>query len=400
MRIALFGVGYFPHLTAGEKNFYFELNPLLKERFDELIVISVNDQSKPQFIQRSDKGPIKIYNLKRPLHFGNRNRFYGVTNGVFHYNHRHRHIQELSEKFLVVFFYRKKIRKIIYEHNIDLIYFMDNFGFGMKYLKSITGKKVVFAAANYEPKGIVYDKMQSLFLKKLDAVVTYSNAYKNILMNLNIKEEKVYSIHWGVDTSKYLPIADYEKDIIRDSLGIDKNKFVILWTGYIQQIQERDFYQTIYVAKKFIALYSDVEFIFCFKPEIFKSKYFEEAGVRIRVLNGTRNFGALLSSVDLLISPVHKLESTVSPPLTWIESMARGVPVLTTSALGVDEIISNNNDGFITCNYNTLLDNLKTIKARGISKKVRANARKKICASYDLHNIVDSYFTTFSRINS
>lgn len=395
MRIALFGVGYFPHKTAGEKNFYLQLTPLFKKLFEDVIVISVNDQSEDYFTLETDTAPVRIYNLKRPLHLGDMSRFYGVTNGVFHYHHRHGPIQELSEKFFTIAFQSFKIKKLIKYHKIDLIYFMDNFGFGMKYLKMITGKKVVFAAANYEPRSVIYDKMQSIFLKKLDAVVTYSNAYKGILTDLQIATEKIHTIHWGVDTNKFQLASDKKRADIRGKLNLPKDKFIILWTGYIQQIQEYDYYKTISCAKEIIRSNPDVEFIFCFKPETYKEKYGKESCRQLTVLKGHKDFGSLLSSIDLLLSPLHKLNSTVSPPLTWTEAMSRGVPVLTTRALGTDEIISNNVDGFITNDYDTLVSDIKRIVTMGISKEIRNAARKKICEKYNIEVIADNYLKTF-----
>ncbi|HHL35035.1 MAG TPA: glycosyltransferase, partial [Desulfobulbaceae bacterium] len=100
-------------------------------------------------------------------------------------------------------------------------------------------------------------------------------------------------------------------------------------------------------------------------------------------------------SVDLLLSPMHKLNSTVSPPLTWTEAMSRGVPVITTNVLGVDEIITNGVDGFITNNYSTLVADLKRIIEMGISKGMRAAARKKICENYNIKLIADRYSEIF-----
>ena len=395
MRIALFGVGYFPHKTAGEKNFYLQLTPLLKERFEDVIVISVNDQSEDYSTLETAAGSVVIYNFKRPLHFGDLSRFYGVTSGLFHYHHRHGPVQELTEKFLTIVLHSCKLKKLIDTHEIDLIYFMDNFGIGMKYLKVITGKKVSFAAANYEPRTVIYDKMQSFFLKKLDAIITYSDAYKKILTGLQIKKEKIYTIHWGVDTNKFQVIDDNKREKLRTNLNLTEKKFIILWTGYIQQLQEYDYYETIVCARKIIQSDTDVEFIFCFKPETYKDKYAKESGDQLTVLKGHKDFGNLLSSVDLLLSPMHKLNSTVSPPLTWTEAMSRGVPVITTNVLGVDEIITNGVDGFITNNYSTLVADLKRIIEMGISKGMRAAARKKICENYNIKLIADRYSEIF-----
>ncbi len=395
MRIALFGVGFFPHKTAGEKNFYLQLIPLLKERFKDVIVISVNDQSDEFFTLKTDTDSVIIYNLKRPLHFGDLSRFYGVTKGVFHYHHRHGPVQELVEKFFTIALHSFRIKRLIEKHKIDLIYFMDNFGFGMKYLKMITGKKVGFAAANYEPRTIIYDRMQAYFLKKLDVIVTYSDAYKDILTGLQVNPARLHTVHWGVDTGMFQVVGDNKKEDLRGKLSLKKDNFLILWTGYIQQLQEHDYYKTIACAREIIQNDPNVEFIFCFKPETYKEKYGKESGAQLTVLNGYEDFGSLVSSVDLLLSPIHKLNSTVSPPLTWTEAMSRGVPVLTTNVLGVDEIINDNVDGFITCNYNTLVNDVERVIEMGISKEMRAAARKKICENYNIKLIADRYLETF-----
>ncbi len=395
MRIALFGVGFFPHRTAGEKNFYLQLTPLLNELFEEVIVLSVNDQAEDSFTLETDTTSVRIYNFKRPLHFGDLSRFYGITNEVFHYHHRHGPLQELTEKFLTIAMHSCRIKKLIKQHKIDLIYFMDNFGFGMKYMKMITGKKIVFAAANYEPRGILYDKMQSIFLKNLDAVVTYSHAYRKILTGLQVAPGNSHIIHWGVDTDKFHVVGDKERGELRVRLNLEKDKFIILWTGYIQQIQEDDYYKSISCARKIIQSNPDIEFIFCFKPETYKDKYQKDTGQQLTVLNGHKDFGDLLSSIDLLFSPTYKLHSTVSPPLTWVEAMSRGIPVLTTEVLGADEIITQNIDGFITKNYDTVVSDVERIRATGISKEMRLAARKKICENYNIKLIADCYQKTF-----
>ncbi|MCD6375499.1 MAG: glycosyltransferase family 4 protein [Caldisericaceae bacterium] len=232
-------------------------------------------------------------------------------------------------------------------------------------------------------------------MKKLDAIITYSEAYSKILTRLNIAPNKLHTIHWGVDTDKFQIISDDLREKLRIDLNLKKDKFIILWTGYIQQIQEIDYYKTISCAREIIQNIPDVEFIFCFKPETYKKKYGKESGERLTILKGHKDFGSLLSSIDLLLSPIHKLNSTVSPPLTWTEAMARGVPVITTNALGVNEIINNNIDGFITDNYDSLVSDIRRIKDMGISQEVRTAARDKICNSYNIRFIADRYFKIF-----
>lgn len=398
MRIALFGGGYFPYLTAGHTNFYFRLTPFLKERCNEVIVLSVNDQNENLFLQDTSGGPIKIYNFKRPLHAGDLSRFYGEINGLSYYHHRHRFVQELSEKFLTVYLNQRRIREILASHKTDIVYFMDNFGFGMNYMRKALGVKVGFAAANYERRGVLYDIMQSHFLKKLDLVIPFSNAYKTILARLGLAQDKLHVIRWGVDTSKLTYIPADRKLAVRQEYGVGKDKWLVLWTGYIQQIREPDFYMAIDCAKQMTARCNNIEFVFCLKPETYKPKYALSSSDRIRVINSIGNFRELLGSADILMSPVQKLDSTVAPPLTWAESMAMGVPVITTKVLGSDEIIKHEKTGFVTKDYDTLAGDLLDIRERGIDATIPNAARDMVKNNYDLKVIADRYASAFRSI--
>jgi len=338
MRIAFVGVGYFPDRMASEKNFYLKLLPLIKDRVDDVIVLSINDQNQEMYSQTTTNGTIPIYNFKRPFHKGGNERFLKVVNGVYCYHHRHGSAQEMLEKFLVLFVNIGRIRKIIEDHKIDIIYFMDNFGFGMSYLKRKLSKKTIFAAANYDPRGRFYDQIQSKFISDLDLIVTYSHAYKLILSDIGIKNNRIEVIHWGVDPGAFKPLDVDVKNKTRNQYEIKNRNFLVLWTGYIQQIQEKDFYLTISVAKDLIKRRPDIRFIFCFKPETYKSVYKNEEVDGIQVISGAPSFRELLGSADLLLSPTYKLSSTVSPPLTWTEAMSMEVPVMTTKVKGADEI--------------------------------------------------------------
>ena len=267
MRVAFIGVGYFPTRTSGEKNFYLNLLPLIREHVDHVIVLSVNDQPQQVVMQNTKSGPIPIYNFTRPFHWGDKSRFLKVINGVYCYHHRHSPIQELLEKFITLFVNMGRIRKIINQHQIDVVYFMDNFGFGMKYTKRRLSKKTMFAAANYDPRGLFYDQLQVKFISGLDKIITYSCAYKSILSNLGIQDDHISVIHWGVNPEAFKPLDRIVKEETKSLHGIKKGNTLVLWTGYIQQIQEADFFRAVSVAKMIRKYRSDIQFIFCFKRE-------------------------------------------------------------------------------------------------------------------------------------
>lgn len=396
LRVAFVGVGYFPSKTNGEKNFYLQLIPLLREKVGEVIVLSINDQDQEMFLQPTSCGDVPIYNFKRPLHWGSSARFHEMINGVHCYHHRHGVVQEMLEKFLTVFVHASKIAQILSKHKIDIIYFMDNFGIGMRYAKVWLAKKTVFAAANYDPRGMCYNQLQALFLSKLDMVIAYSQAYRDILSSIGIEKNHISVIHWGVDPAEHTPLSEDDKRLTRQQHGVKDGKTLILWTGYIQQIQEKDFFTTVSVAKNIIKRRPDIQFIFCFKPETYRPIYKDDEDTAIQVVSGAPNFRKLLGSADILLSPTYKLPSTVSPPLTWIEAMAMGVPVITTRVKGAEEIITHGKTGFISDNYETLADDIESIVDAGITNEMRGAARQKIYNDYNIHKISENCIAVLS----
>jgi glycosyltransferase involved in cell wall biosynthesis len=275
---------------------------------------------------------------------------------------------------------------------------MDNFGFGMKFLRHRLSRKTVFAAANYDPRGHYYDQLQAVFIRKLDLIVTYSQAYKAILSNLGINNDRISVIHWGVDPDTLKPINNETKNQTRKLHNIQDGNTLILWTGYIQQIQEKDFYLAIDTARSIQEKRKNIQFIFCFKPETFKPEYKNKASDGIQIISGAPDFRNLLGSTDLLFSPTHKLTSTVSPPLTWTEAMSMGIPVITTKVLGADEIINSGVNGFISNDYDTIADDIIALIDAGINSSVRINARNKIIDHYNIHAIADRFADKFGDI--
>ena len=355
MSILLIGVGYFPFLTAGEKNFFFHLLPILKEQTD-VSVLSLNDSVESVLQQGTAAGDITVYCARRPFH-RNYGRFHFRGDGYTTYHHRHKPSQEIVEKSVSIVVQLPRLRRIIHQHKIQVVHFMDNFGPVMPLLGRIFPHvKVTYSAANYEPRGrqSVYDAYLRLSIGFLDGAGVYTQAYLSRLREIGIRVP-LRITRWGVpEVDQELPAE--RKRVIRQGLGIkDKQRF-FLWSGYLQQIQERDFYRTVEVARQVVQAGCNAAFVFAFKPETFRPEYVQEAGDCIQVVNGVKNFRAVLETADLFLSPIGNSRSTVSPPLTWLEAMSMGTPVITTAVGGVDEVITSGQTGYVASSYDNLVD--------------------------------------------
>ncbi len=391
MTVLFIGTGFFPWMTSGEKNFFLNLFPILQKK-KEVVVFSLNDLLREKIIYKTIVKNIPVYCARRPFH-SNYEKYFFNADGYTSYHHRHKPAREILEKLISIIWYLPLIKKILKDCHVDVIHFMDNFGPSMPLLKTIFPKKIVltYSAANYDPRGNrgKYDLYLKFSLRWLDGIGVYTEAYKKIINMLDINAP-CFLTPWGVPISdKRLTVE--QKTKIRNKLGVGKEQYLLLWSGYIQQIQEADFYKSIKIAREVVRVRPDITFLFAFKPETFRKEYIFESGERIKIVSGVKEFGRILEAADLLYSPISNIYSTVSPPLTWIEAMSKGTPVLTTNVGGVDEIISQGKTGYIADSYDdaaeliihqTQRDNLKLVSERAVDEIYKRYTIQHAAASY------------------
>lgn len=394
MNIAFIGVGYFQKNNFSDKKFFQKLADELSKD-NNIIFISFNDLDNNIFYKSSFNKLILIYSIKRSIHFFGYRRFFKNINDVICYHHRHNRFAEVLEKTITFIFNYKKIKNILKNHQIEVVHFMDNNAIVMHFFKKFFKKIIVsFSAAIFEPRGILYKRFLRFSLSKLDLIFTYTNEYKKILVDLGLNKKKIKKINWGISFKDY----KYEKN--DSNFLLDKNEYNFLWTGFIQQIQEKDFYKTIEIAKKITAKHKNINFIFAFKIQTFKNKYKkeEEIGRRILVLKKVNNFLKLLANCDLLVSPIYNLSSTIAPPITWIEAFLFKVPVLTTCLRGVNEVITNNKNGFIVNGYNEIPSKIDEILKNKKIEKIKIRQREyDLINNYNIINIRKKYFNIWGR---
>ena len=197
INVLLIGVGYFPYPTAGEKNYFYRLCSVFDDQI-RVVIFSLNDYHTDKLIQETPSGEIPIYCARRPFH-NNYEQYYFTAKNYVSYHHRHKPQQEIAEKFIAIIAQLPRLRKIVREYDIQLIYFMDNFGPGMPFLKLVFPKiKITYSAANYDPRQnqAIYDAYLRPSLGFLDGAGVYTDASRKILEEIGVK-----------DTSKNYPMG-------------------------------------------------------------------------------------------------------------------------------------------------------------------------------------------------
>jgi len=202
------------------------------------------------------------------------------------------------------------------------------------------------------------------YKKYIDLHIGISKVISNRLINdLKIPRNRVVTISNTVDTTKFNPVK-YSKVDAYKKFNLPNNKNIYLWLGRLSD--EKDPLKFIKLAK---LLSTD------------KSNYFVMAGdgpLKKRVLDRSRdltNFAYLgqIEEVPLLlkISNVLVMTSKIEGmPMTALEALSMGVPVVTTDVGSMRKIIINDVTGYIT--------NEITVEGKSLIKLALKLDRKKI----------------------
>lgn len=96
------------------------------------------------------------------------------------------------------------------------------------------------------------------------------------------------------------------------------------------------------------------------------------------ILTGEVNVPKLMSKVDFLIVPQDTTFGTLIIPLTLLEGMANGLPVIASDTEGISDVIKNNKNGFLfkQKDYYSLYNVMKKlINNKAFSKKIAKNGK-------------------------
>lgn len=316
--ILLVGTDILPEIGSGDKNFWLELVQKIDQKRIKLVILSINNVSE----KNSRYHTIKIYNTK-PLFINDKKNTSKKVHKSYHKNY--------FQKSLTCIKIIPEINKIIKQEKIDAVHFIDNYGPMMFFFKLFIKKRMTVNAVTYNPTSFLYDFFLKMSFKGFDEIISYSESYQDLLNTWGF--ENVKTIHWGVDN---------KQPILKKQLGKK-----IVWTGFTQQTQIEDFLFSYELAKELVKKDKKIEFCFIFKPEHFKKEFEKYNLPRIVVRKSEGDYEKTVQKYDYFLCPVLNLKSTLAPPLSWLEALNWGLPLITNKRKGIDNIVKNRYNGLV-----------------------------------------------------
>ncbi len=359
--LVLVGLNYQPRRSSGDKNFWVELMPLLAGRLRRITIFSIRKEVVPFEAYVSDGCQISVKYLspkfletpgaqyERPRIFWRKGPFPSWL-GV-------------AEKALSGRKIRRELGMLYTQERYDHIHLMDNLGLANRLIAKSSPVSVSVSVMAYMGRGkFLYHRYLLLSYNHPNLmVVPYSRECRNKLVEIGVNHSAVKTIRWGVPVPDENKAQQEKRKQIKKLLHITPEKTLILWAGYLQQVRRRDFLYAYRVAQSALNAGLDAQFFFSFKPECFEGSFKSynrpESGIIVKPTSIV-DFERLKNAADILFSPVLNYDCILAPPLTWLELLALGVPIVTTGVPGVREAIVEGKTGFIGDSENELCEKL------------------------------------------
>ena len=262
---------------------------------------------------------------------------YLIVNGAF-FTSRIR-ILSILNKIIYLIFIK------LYEKRFDVIFV--TCGIGDKIFKFLNLKKcihIITPISNAESRDI--ETYRKKIAPKLYALIARSSKIKTELAALNIDPEKIYVIYPQIDLEKF-----------KYSEPRDLNVFRILFASAptIENPKENNFenkgVSLMLVAFKEFCKYYNAELILIWRNKHLKDLFTKIKELKleksVKIYNGIVNMPRVYAQSHVAIIPYKNLIQSTEMPLSAIESLACGRPVLTSNIPEISELIRINKCGVV-----------------------------------------------------
>ena len=305
-----------------------------------------------------------------------------------------------------------KLIKVIKDEEIDIIHghsVYPVFGIVLGICSKITGVKSVFtilsSPSNKKDKALHYPKIMSIsnfsknnLITKIlafftDVLVVTSNAAKRSLASIGVSENKVEYIPVGINLTVFEPLNKTNE--IKTKLNIPLDKKIILFAGDITPWKGLDIF--LKSVNNISNIYKNILCIIMTKniykyekerrEEIDELIKLNDIEKYIYIIGPYDNIQEIYGISDIVVFPYVTLFSVMDTPLSLLEAMAMGKPVIASNVGSVGEVISPLENGLLLEPNNEfeLAETVINLLENPIlCKNLSDNARNSIIKNYNI----------------
>ncbi|MFV0416040.1 MAG: glycosyltransferase [Chthoniobacterales bacterium] len=160
-----------------------------------------------------------------------------------------------------------------------------------------------------------------------------------------LSHDKVSTLYNGIDTQEFRPASQEEKISARRSLNLPEKSFLVMGIGRL--VEQKNFEGFLHIAKRVSEEHPDCFFAIAgtglLQDKLTKQIRDLNLSKNVHLLGFVQNRVELLQAADCLLLPSH-FEGL---PMTLLEAMATGLPVVASSTDGIREILETSEDALL-----------------------------------------------------
>jgi len=246
------------------------------------------------------------------------------------------------------------LERLIDRFQPDLVHFCDNPGPIAGLLKRrhprLPFVMVKPTVAIYEGASAhAYRLFLTSSLAPADLIITYTHAAREALVANGIDRTRIQVLPWGVPPPA--PCHETTRERIRSRYHVAGEELLVVVAPRGTLEDTGALIGDAIEAARILPL----QFVIAVRPSLYagvravldQQEKLKTARGKVRLENGPTDFFELLWAADALFSNEGSRPATSLLPLTWLEAMARGTPVLTSSRPGVTDAILPGQTGLL-----------------------------------------------------
>lgn len=246
--------------------------------------------------------------------------------------------------------------------------------------------------------------LRNLVLRKATAFVAISSEVVRELEDRGIRNKNLFRIPNGVDTARFCPVGESQKQNVRRKLGIPQNKKIVLFTGRLVSykglpllLRVWDEIQSAHDQSMLLLVGSGGLDIHNCESEL---REFVEANKlfnSVWFMGSVGNVNEYLQASDIFVFPTEREAFGIS----LIEAMACGIPVVATNVGGLKDIVTDRKNGLTveSGNFQQLYDGLDDLLSdAALAESLARAGRQTVLERYSVQCVTQRYVAMFAKV--
>lgn len=282
----------------------------------------------------------------------------------------------------------RKLNKIIDDEKFDIIHCHTPMGavitrIAAKEARKKYGTRVIYTAHGFHFYKGAPRKNWLIFYP----IEKYLSKYTDTLITINKEDYELARTHFnkrckdiqyvpgvGIDTSKFnIALSNKEKIKIKNSIGLKENDFVLACVARMDKNKNQIF--LIECMKEIIKKNNTIHLLLIGPDELngyyqSQAKYYN-IEKNIHFLGRRDDIPRVLQIVNIVVS-ASKREGL---PVNVMEALASNIPVVALNCRGMQDLITNGENGYIVSSKEEFIDKILEIKRKNTLKKVELDQK-------------------------